>query len=144
MEKPTPPPEAVLIRRAREAARIKTPAASRAAGISTARWSQVENGYETRLGRPKPVRAPAGTLAHMAHAVGVTPERLEAVGRSDAAEILREIILIESDPQEVPPAPTSAAGRSPEEEASIVTEFLRWRASQPGNGDGDKDREHSA
>jgi hypothetical protein len=51
----------------------------------------VENGYETRLGRYKVVRAPAGTLAHMASAVGITPGRLEEAGRSDAAAVLREI-----------------------------------------------------
>ena len=91
MTKPSPPPEAVLIRLAREAARIKAPVAAKAAGISPARWSQVETGYETRLGIVKPVRAPGGTLAHMANAVGVTAERLEEAGRPDAAAVLREI-----------------------------------------------------
>jgi transcriptional regulator with XRE-family HTH domain len=91
MDKPQPPPEAVLIRRARLAGQVKAPAAARAAGISIARWSQIENGYERRDGEYKPVRASDGLLAHMAHAVGVTPERLDEAGRSDAAEILREI-----------------------------------------------------
>ena len=107
MTKPSPPPEAVLIRLAREAARIRAPAAAKAAGISPARWSQVETGYETRLGNVKPVRAPAGTLAHMAHAVGVSPERLEETGRPDAAVVLREIARreAESATHEPPPHP---------------------------------------
>jgi helix-turn-helix protein len=98
MTKPSPPPEAVLIRLAREAARIKAPAAAKSAGVSVARWSQIETGYETRLGRYKPVRAPEGTLAHMAHAVGVGPERLEEAGRPDAAMVLREIQRQQLDP----------------------------------------------
>lgn len=91
--RPTPPPEAVLIRLVREAAGLKMPAAAKIAGISVARWSQVENGYETHLGKTKPVRARAGTLARMASAIpGLTPERLEAEGqRPDAAAILAEM-----------------------------------------------------
>lgn len=92
MLKPAPPPEARLIRLVREAAGIKTPDAARAARISKARWSQIENGYETRGGDVRAVRATAGTLAHMAAAVGLAPDRLETeAGRTDAAEVLREI-----------------------------------------------------
>lgn len=92
MSRPAPPPEAVLIRLVREAAGIKTPEAARIAGISKARWSQVELGYEWREGGFRPVRAGAGTLAHMAYAAGVSPERLETEGeRPDAAAVLREI-----------------------------------------------------
>jgi hypothetical protein len=91
MDKPQAPPEALLIRRARLAGQVKAPVAARSAGISVARWSQIENGYERREGEYKPVRASDGLLAHMAHAVGLTPERLTEAGRQDAAEILREI-----------------------------------------------------
>lgn len=91
MSKPQPPPEAVLIRLAREAAHTRTADAAREAGVSKARWSQIESGYESRQGTYEPVVARAVTLAHMAHAVGVTPGRLDEAGRSDAAEILREI-----------------------------------------------------
>jgi hypothetical protein len=90
--RPSPPPEATLIRLAREAANIKAPAAAKVAGISPARWSQVETGYETRLGNARPVRAPDGTLAHMAFAVGLAPHRLDQVGREGAADVLREIL----------------------------------------------------
>lgn len=92
MNRPQPPPEAVLIRLVREAQGIKIPEAARRAGISKGRWSQVELGYETRSGIVKPVKASAGVIAHMADAVHLPPERLEAEGeRPDAVGILREI-----------------------------------------------------
>jgi transcriptional regulator with XRE-family HTH domain len=91
MSRPQPPPEAQLIRLAREAAHIRTADAAAKADISKARWSQIETGYESRDGEYRSVIARAVTLAHMAHAVGLTPERLAETGRQDAAEILREI-----------------------------------------------------
>lgn len=54
------------------------------------RWRHIEQGY-TRRTPFTPTSAPAKTLAHMAHVVGVQPEQLDDVGRTDAAEILREI-----------------------------------------------------
>lgn len=93
MDRPAAPPEARLIRLVREAAGIKLPEAAAAAGISKARWSQVETGYETRPGGVRAVRGRASTVAHMAHAVGIPPDRLEGEGeRPDAAEVLREIL----------------------------------------------------
>jgi transcriptional regulator with XRE-family HTH domain len=92
MSKPQPPPEAVLIRLAREAAHTRTADAAREAGVSKARWSQIESGYESRQGTYEPVVARAVTLAHMAHAVGLTPARLEGAGRPDAAAVLAEIL----------------------------------------------------
>lgn len=97
MEKPHPPPEAALIRLAREAAHISASGAASAAGISTARWSHIENGYETRHGSYKPVTGRAVTIAHMAHAVGLAPARLRQAGRADAADILAEIFRQESE-----------------------------------------------
>jgi len=89
---PAPPPEAVLIRRVRVAAGMGIPEAARRAGISVARWSQVENGRETRKGVVKAVRAKPGTIAHMAGAVGIDAERLEAEGEHpEAAAVLREM-----------------------------------------------------
>lgn len=91
--KPQPPPEAALIRLARQASRIKAPAAARSAQISVARWSQIENGYERRHGEYKPISGSAPAIAHMAYAVGLSPERLASEGeRPDAAEILAEIL----------------------------------------------------
>lgn len=112
MRPPEPPPEAALIRLVREAAGIKLPAAATAAGISKARWSQIETGYETRSGGWREVRGRPVTIAHMAYAVGVTPERLEAAAHeydsaaeqrrvTDAAAILREILR---SPHPLPPA----------------------------------------
>jgi hypothetical protein len=104
MNKPAPPPEAVAIRLARKAAGISVAAAAEAAAIpiSTARWSQIENGYETRPGTVRVVRGRDSTVAHMARVVDVTPAQLEDAGRSDAAEVLCEI-LRRSEP--VPVAP---------------------------------------
>lgn len=115
MDKPTPPPEAALLRLVRTAAGIK---ASDAAAyvdrhslrsFSAARWSQIENGYETRDGGYRRVTATAATLAHMAAAVGLTPDRLAAEGeRSDAAEVLREILRKDASASpEVSPPPES-------------------------------------
>lgn len=87
------PPEAALI----EEARLRLPKTRSAvtkvakrAGISEARWRQIAKGYqqatkETRV----PVRAPAETLARMAEAVNVSAHQLDAVGRSDAAQVIR-------------------------------------------------------
>jgi transcriptional regulator with XRE-family HTH domain len=91
---PPPPAEAQLIRRAREAAGLspETAAARMQAGIiGSARWRQIEAGH--RSDSPKPVIAKASTLAHMALAVGVTADRLAEAGRTDAAEVLREVAL---------------------------------------------------
>lgn len=93
MERPPAPPEAAIIRLAREAANIRIADAAARAGVSVARWSQIEAGSELRHGEASPVTGRAGTIARMAHVAGVSPERLaDAGGRPDAAEILREII----------------------------------------------------
>ena len=114
MPRPAPPPEAILIRLVREAAGLKLPAVAKAAGISVARWSQVADGYETRLGQRKPVTGSRATVAHMASAVGLSPERRPAEGkRPDAAAVLREIQRSDHDgyeprpvdPEDYPPGP---------------------------------------
>lgn len=94
-----PPPEAVLIRRARAAAHLTVEAAAeavRSAGgkISASYWGDVERGQGGRRGARVSVQASPQILAHMARAVGLTPERLRAAGRanaSEAAEILDEM-----------------------------------------------------
>lgn len=98
-DKPAPPPEAVLIRIAREAAGLSITEAARRvseispdAQVSTARWSQIEQGYEIRAGRPRKVTAKPGMFAHMAAAVGLTSQRLQEEGvRPDATPVLAEI-----------------------------------------------------
>lgn len=89
-----PPPEAALIRLAREAAGLSPETAAArmiASAIGGSRWRQIEAGYRGDSG--KKVEAKAPTLAHMALAVGVTAERLAEVGREDAAAILEEVAL---------------------------------------------------
>lgn len=87
----SPPAEARLIRRAREASGLSYDQAAQRLKIklSGRRWRQLEEGREHSGG--KPATMGDATLAHMAHIVGVTPEQLLAVSREEAAEILREI-----------------------------------------------------
>jgi hypothetical protein len=100
---PPPTPEGFLIRRMRETAvpRLSIRAAASRVGISPETWGSVERGYRySRTGGPyawevsyRQFSAPAATVAKMANAVGLTPERLAAEGqRPDAAEVLSEII----------------------------------------------------
>lgn len=93
-----PPPEADLIRIARLARGLSPEAAADQTPIRLggARWRHIERGYEPKK-PPRAVRAPDKTLAHMAHTVGVAPERLDEVGRGGAAEILREILRGEAE-----------------------------------------------
>lgn len=90
---PAPPPEADLIRLARQARGLSPEeAADRTpVRIKGFRWRQIEKGWKGKPGASDPAIAPAKTLAHMAYTVGVTPSRLAEVGREDAAKILREI-----------------------------------------------------
>lgn len=145
MDKPNPPQEAVLIRLARQASRIKAPAAARTADISTARWSQIENGYEARGGRYKPVSAPAHTIAWMAYAVGLEPERL-AVPRPDAAVILREILRRQApEPQDGGP-PDDEPDPEPltPDERRSVSAFLKAIRQQASGRDGLEEGDDSA
>lgn len=90
---PEPPPEAVLIRRARQARGLtRAEAAERSSVVKASRWGQIENGYVMKAGVPVPTKPGDMQLAHMARVVGLSPERLDEVGRRDAAEILREIL----------------------------------------------------
>ncbi len=88
-----PPPEAALIRLARQARGLSPEQAADRTPVKIKgyRWRQIESGYKGKAGASERTIAPARTLAHMAHTVGVAPERLEEAGRYDAAEILREI-----------------------------------------------------
>lgn len=92
MSKPEPPPEAVLLRLARMASGIRTPVAAAAAGISKARLSQIENGYEKRAGQYRPVSGSDAVIAHLAAVCRVTPAELDEAGRPVAASVLRIIL----------------------------------------------------
>lgn len=139
MERPPAPPEAALIRLARQAANIRMAKAAKEAGVSLARWSHIENAYETRQGTARPVKAKADTLARMARAIGLSPERLESEGqRPDAAEILREMLRPAAGPAppsfpEPPTAAEEARERFPGDQVSQAiwrlpntTEAERW------------------
>ncbi|MGP4093033.1 hypothetical protein [Nonomuraea sp. KM90] len=100
------PPEGRLIRVARKARGLTVKKAvdlvrERAPDIrlGESRWYHIEGGTE---GKDKIVIAPEDTLAHMAHVVGLTPDRLTEVGREDAAEVLEEIIRQEASAQSAP------------------------------------------
>ncbi|MFJ4631594.1 hypothetical protein [Streptomyces sp. NPDC088847] len=93
-----PTPEGALIRLARQARGMSPEVAAdlTPVQIKGGRWRQIESGYD-RKNPPKRSFAPALTLAHMAHTVGATPERLSEAGRDDAAAILREILRGEGE-----------------------------------------------
>lgn len=123
----SPPPEASLLYRARESAGVTLADAAKAAGITDTRWSQIERGHERRKGIDVPARARAGTLARMARAIGIPPERLESEGqRPDAAEILREILRQPTPgPRPLRPAlsvPVTAASEAEEVLARLLAE----------------------
>lgn len=96
---PKPPPEADLIRLARQARGLSPEeAADRTpVRIKGFRWRQIEKGWKGKAGESERAPAPDKTLAHMAYTVGVTPSRLMEAGREKAAEILREIQLQEAE-----------------------------------------------
>lgn len=84
--------------------------------LGESRWYHIEAGTE---GKGKIVVAPDETLAHMAHIVGLTPERLTAVGRDDAAAVLQEII------RQASPAPV-AQGELPEPDRYLQRILELW------------------
>lgn len=136
MERPPARPEGALIRLARQAAGLTIPDAVRLSGVSKARWSTVESGYESRGGTTRPVNAKADTIARMAHAVGVTPERMESEGqRPDAAEILREILR--SPGQPAPERQRRRLAEVPHEGMTdrLIEHFIRQRPLIDDGGD---------
>ena len=85
----TPPPEAIVIKRARQARKMSPEDAAPLTGIiRSRRWRQIEAGYDS--GRA--IRGDDDVIAHMAAVVGVAPGQLAEAGRSEAAEVLREIL----------------------------------------------------
>lgn len=74
------------------ASNIRTPVAAAAAGISKARLSQIENGYEKRGSEYRPVTGSDAVIAHLGAVTGVTPRQLDEAGRPVAASVLRIIL----------------------------------------------------
>lgn len=91
---PKPPPEALLIRRRRMVLGWSTAEAAAATDgqVSPRRWVQIEQGYVGKGGARVPTTASDSVLAHMAAALGVTPEQLIEVDRQESAEVLRMIV----------------------------------------------------
>src|SRR5580693_4763055 len=101
---PDIPPEAEVIRLAREAMDMTAQDAAEASrardgkGVSAAYWRDVERGHGGRRGQRVPTRASARALAAMARVVGVVPAQLAEAGRGDAARVLEEILRREGQP----------------------------------------------
>jgi hypothetical protein len=118
-ETPAAPPEARLIRTAREAAGMTATQAAQATegAISATYWRDVERGYGGRRGQRAPARASDMTLAAMARVTGVTPGQLAGAHREEAARVLTEILRREGKPPPVtesapvPPGPLAPAAR---------------------------------
>jgi len=92
-ELPEPPDEAKLIRRLREAPpAMSGHEASRRAGISEARWRQIEGGVRWFRGVPYAESGPKKTVARMVWVVGGTPGQLAEAGRPDAAGELEALL----------------------------------------------------
>jgi hypothetical protein len=90
-KRPEQPPEGRLLAAALKDSGLSIREASRRAGISYGRWRQVVNGVQhVSPGNFAAVHAPAGTLARMAQAVGISADRMETEGaRPDAAAEMR-------------------------------------------------------
>jgi hypothetical protein len=105
---PKPPPEADLIRLARQARGLSPEEAADRTPIRIKgfRWRQIEKGWKGKPGASDVAKAPDKTLAHMAHTVGVTSARL-AEHRPEAARILREIEIHQVERSDSLPDPLS-------------------------------------
>jgi hypothetical protein len=97
-ERPSPLPEGELIKLAQIEAGMSARQAAELADISESRWRQIVSGVQRVSRNDARVEGPAVTVARMARAVGLTPERLAEV-RPDAAEELKKL---EDGPSNVP------------------------------------------
>lgn len=112
---PDPPPYGVLIERARRGAGLSIQKAATAAGVSKASWIDIVRGYRKRGADkpPEPTDPRPETIARMAYAAGLSPERLRKEGdHPGAADILAEIQMQAArsapEPEQEPPPPTRA------------------------------------
>jgi len=142
---PGPTPEGQLIRQVRDLSipRLSIRTAAKRIDLSAEQWGYVERGYRpTGAGQPpRPFSPPAATLAKMAHALRITPERLESEGqRPDAAEILREILQREKEstdsaPSWLPDSPDNPShlrrGTRPDDASLLPFSDSRTAANQP-------------
>lgn len=98
---PAPPDEGAALEAARKKADLSQNEAARRAGMSGTRWRQIVSGVQSSGGSRVPVLGPPDTVAKMAQVVSMTPEDLEATGRTDAARELRDLIAEPSIDAEV-------------------------------------------
>ncbi|HEY9371000.1 hypothetical protein [Streptomyces sp.] len=118
-QRPDPPPEGTLLKAALTKSGLSARSAAAAAGISEGRWRQIVSGYQTiSAGVYAPVRGPKETVARMANVVGLSPALLEEAGRSDAADVLRDIQAAK-DARAVPPDLAGIEDPSPAEAAML-------------------------
>lgn len=110
-ERPAAPPEGELITAALAKSGLTQKDAAKLAGIGASRWRQIITGYQSVAGRKVGIKGPAGRVALMAHAVGVTPAELDAAGRPDAAAALSELLAEATGQHSTDPA--SLQGNSP-------------------------------
>lgn len=83
-------PEGKLLQAAAKMRDVSMRELAELVGLSEARVRNVVNGYQAvGQGQRISIVGPEDTVAKLAGALGVTPEQLETVGRSDAAHALR-------------------------------------------------------
>jgi hypothetical protein len=126
MTEPQRPPHGILIESARLAAGISLAQAVRLAGVAKDTWINTVRG---RNGEGGEYRARPRTVARMARAAGVTPERLETEGeRPDAAAILREM---DRAPLHSVPPPPEGAHPAPRRRQGLEFDPATRRAIRP-------------
>lgn len=131
-DRPEQRPEGAAIAAALRTSRMSQREAATRAGISEARWRHIVSGYRPEAGHRIPVRGPAETVARMARVVGITPEKLEEVGRHDAATELRTLSAMVAD--ERPPTFEELAAEVAEQRRSNA-ETRRLLDEQRKRGD---------
>lgn len=134
MSSPPRPPYGELIEQARLDAGLSKREAARRAGISDAWWRYVTEGHQGSTAVP----GTADTVAAMARAVGLSPERLEEGGqRKDAADALRAMLRSPARPE---PPREAAFGVIPSEKAQALFpgDLTKQLIYDAGEGDGDE------
>jgi transcriptional regulator with XRE-family HTH domain len=121
MATPSVPPYGELIEELRESAGVSMQRAADSAEVSKQTWNDIVKGHTQR---PR-----AGTIARMARAVGLSPDRLEkAGGHPRAADVLREILNSTPSPAPLRPLPSLPAV-SPD---APPEEYLRYLVERYG------------
>lgn len=147
--RPSPPPEAAVLKAGLKRSRKTARAAAHQADLSEARWRQILSGYQSVGGQYVSVRAPADTLARMAQAVGVTPAELRGAERADAADELA-VLLEQPGGGLQPSTPTIGAVANllatlpPEAQDEVLRLIGRNVPDRPVQGSDGEQWKHSA